>query len=760
MKKLNVLTRMLLLVALLVWNVGRVWGQNTYELVTNVSQLSDGDKVILVNSKEDGNHSAMGAANTSNNRKTVIVEIGSNIVSTSVDNENETISTMNTSTSSLTKPLEVTLVKSGENWNLSEIIAENQVIYLNGGSKKSSGNNNHLKAATSVETETGTGKANGVWSISIANTGIATIKNQNNYTIYVNGSLFASYSSKGNTYDDVYIFKKVANRPILTVSPATAKNFSYDKALTTGPSEAQKFTVTGSNLTDDDITVSLNAGSTYFEISSDGTTYGTSNLTVASGDDVYVRLKANLAVADDYAGTLRFANDGADNVDITLAGEVTRTPPTISADDVEIPFNTTNSSIAFTVEYPYGDGTVTAAEKVDADWLTLGAVGANSVSFTTSVNSGEERTATVTLTYTYNTNETKTKDVTITQAPALSESWVETDLADLTASDIFVIVGNNGSNYAMSNDNGTTSAPAAVAVTVSDGKITSQIADNIKWNISGNSTDGYVFYPNGSTTTWLYCTGDNNGVRVGNNANKTFEIKDSYLYHNGTSRYVGIYSSQNWRCYTSINANIKDQTFKFYKKVQVAKVEIKSAGKATFSSTSKLDFTGTGITAYIAKTTSETSVSLTEVSVVPANTGLLLSGEAGTYDIPVSSESADDVKGNLLQSTATAAHNITNEEVDKAFVFGSLNGNVGFYKAAKGKTIGVGKSYLLLSGTGAKDVEFLSLGFGEEENETTSISEELRVKSEESAAYNLAGQKVGKEYKGIVVVNGKKYLRK
>ena len=174
--------------------------------------------------------------------------------------------------------------------------------------------------------------------------------------------------------------------------------------------------------------------------------------------------------------------------------------------------------------------------------------------------------------YTVNSNVTFTAQWTANGGGEIGdESWVLTDLADLTEDDVFVIVGDNGSNYAMSNNNGTTSAPSVVAVTVSDGKITSTVADNIKWNISGDATDGYTFYPDGETETWLYCTNTNNGVRVGANSDNTFVISDGYLFHNGTSRYVGIYSdnsvAKDWRCYTSINANIKNQTFAFYKKV-------------------------------------------------------------------------------------------------------------------------------------------------------------------------------------------------
>ncbi len=145
--------------------------------------------------------------------------------------------------------------------------------------------------------------------------------------------------------------------------------------------------------------------------------------------------------------------------------------------------------------------------------------------------------------------------------------WVLTSLSDLTPSDVFVIVGNNGSNYAMSNGNGTSSAPAAVSVTIEGSQIKSTVASNIKWNISGNASDGYTFYPNGDAETWLYCTNTNNGVRVGTNDNKTFTVDKGYLKHAGTSRYVGVYNSQDWRCYTSTDGNIANQTFAFYKKV-------------------------------------------------------------------------------------------------------------------------------------------------------------------------------------------------
>ena len=147
--------------------------------------------------------------------------------------------------------------------------------------------------------------------------------------------------------------------------------------------------------------------------------------------------------------------------------------------------------------------------------------------------------------------------------------WVKTDLSDLKSNDNVVIVDLT-SKMAMSNDNGTKSAPKAVAVTLSsDGtELTGTIADNLKWSVT-SSNGNYTFNKFGSTTDHLYCTNTNNGVRVGDNANGifTYYASDKYsgLKNSGTSRYVGVYNKQDWRCYTSINANISSTSIAYFK---------------------------------------------------------------------------------------------------------------------------------------------------------------------------------------------------
>ena len=198
-------------------------------------------------------------------------------------------------------------------------------------------------------------------------------------------------------------------------------------------------------------------------------------------------------------------------------------------------------------------------------------------------NAGEK---TITVSYTEG-GITRTTNYTITVTEASSGGdacgWVEADISEITSTDNVVITMSKGDNvWALANNNGTGSAPTALLITIANGEITpaedefnynGYSLDLYTWNISTNS-DALTFYPKGSTSTWLYCTDTNNGVRVGNtNENKTFTIdaNSGYLKHNGTSRYVGVYTTNpDWRCYTSTTTNIAGQTLKFYKYVKCA----------------------------------------------------------------------------------------------------------------------------------------------------------------------------------------------
>ena len=149
--------------------------------------------------------------------------------------------------------------------------------------------------------------------------------------------------------------------------------------------------------------------------------------------------------------------------------------------------------------------------------------------------------------------------------------WVETEIGDVQPDDevVVVITTKEGKTWALPHSGGSNTQPTAISVTVDGNSLSNNIDNAIKWNIA-NDEGNLTFYPNGTTETWLYCIDNNNGVRVGTNANNiyTIDLSNGYLKHTVTGRYVGVYSNQDWRCYTSINnSNIPGQTLKFYSRV-------------------------------------------------------------------------------------------------------------------------------------------------------------------------------------------------
>lgn len=173
---------------------------------------------------------------------------------------------------------------------------------------------------------------------------------------------------------------------------------------------------------------------------------------------------------------------------------------------------------------------------------------------------------TVTVTY---DGKTTTYIITVSEAQSGEDEsgWVSTAFADLKDGDQVVIVSTKNSNiYAMSNNNGTGSAPAAVKMEYSNDKLSSEPEAKLVWTVEISGSN-YIFHPGSDNTKWLYCTSTNNGVRVGTNANKTFVMDASgYLKHVATSRYLGVYNNQDWRCYTNTTGNTAGQTFKFFVK--------------------------------------------------------------------------------------------------------------------------------------------------------------------------------------------------
>lgn len=261
---------------------------------------------------------------------------------------------------------------------------------------------------------------------------------------------------------------------------------------------------------------------------------------------------------------------------------------------------------AITIAEGIVGGTVTAsaAEAVENAEITLTATPATGYDFSSWKVTNTETSAEITVTDNKFTMPAADVNVSATfRKQTTGETWTATTFASIAEDDELVIVGKSGNNYyAMSNDKGTSAAPAAVSVAISGDDLSETPESNIIWVASKDVNGNITFYLSDEQDKWLYCIDSNNGVRVGTNTAKTFSLDNTgYLKHNGTSRFVGIYTSTDWRCYTSASGNIANQTFKFYVR----------KGGATKYSVTCATVTGGTLSASPVKATEGTTVELT-----------------------------------------------------------------------------------------------------------------------------------------------------
>lgn len=151
----------------------------------------------------------------------------------------------------------------------------------------------------------------------------------------------------------------------------------------------------------------------------------------------------------------------------------------------------------------------------------------------------------------------------------------------------------------------------------------------------------------------------------------------------------------------------------------------------------------------------------TEGKIIPAGTGVLLNGNPGIYTFNVSSEAgtfgADNnwLKGSDEEAMTEGGERYYMLSLDA----NNTEGSVGFYwGVANGEAFknGAHKAYLCVkdNATGAKTCYRF-------DGQTTAIDGTRADKptTADGAVYNLAGQRVDRSYKGVVIKNGKKYIQ-
>lgn len=198
--------------------------------------------------------------------------------------------------------------------------------------------------------------------------------------------------------------------------------------------------------------------------------------------------------------------------------------------------------------------------------------------------------------------------------------------------------------------------------------------------------------------------------------------------------------------------------------VEIEKIGIDDEGMGTYCSTHALDFSGTDdIKAYIVSTfkPSTGEVTLTRITDVPANTGIVVKGAAGTYTMTPGL--GETIVSNMLRGVTmnTVLNKVEGDYTN--YILAKKNGSLGFYAVVDGSTLSAGKAYLPLPTaslpSGARSIKLVF-----EDGGTTGISEASPLNDngeiQNDNVYDLQGRRVEKPTRGLYVVNGRKVVIK
>lgn len=158
----------------------------------------------------------------------------------------------------------------------------------------------------------------------------------------------------------------------------------------------------------------------------------------------------------------------------------------------------------------------------------------------------------------------------------------------------------------------------------------------------------------------------------------------------------------------------------------------------------------TGASVFYVKDNGVNQTSVTKVAiegVIPANTGVVVNAANDAYTFVASNETPATVEGNLLKGSVTET---VFTGLENAYLLTMVDDKPVFGKASAG-TLAPNKAWLELSSSAAK-IEI-------DDNSVTDINS-INATFNENSTYNLQGVRVNKNFKGIVVSNGKKYINK
>lgn len=264
----------------------------------------------------------------------------------------------------------------------------------------------------------------------------------------------------------------------------------------------------------------------------------------------------------------------------------------------------------------------------------------------------------------------------------------------------------------------------------------------------------------GNGVRWWEVTNADNQLRVYSNSQIAFSVPTGYVI---TNIDLGVRGGMNVDCGTLNNSKWtgSSQTVtititadrKDFKNITVKYAETlttSAGGYATYSADYAVNYSDLGLTAYTL-TVDETNKTVTAkefTGVVPAGGAVLVKGDASkAYTLTPATTEGDATFATALQTGATKADGTQ-------YGFTSKSGTPAFAQVVSGQEIPAKKGYIVLKGASAAKY---SICF---DDEATGIQTIEAASAANATMYNLAGQRVDKAYKGIVIVNGKKYLNK
>ncbi len=228
-------------------------------------------------------------------------------------------------------------------------------------------------------------------------------------------------------------------------------------------------------------------------------------------------------------------------------------------------------------------------------------------------------------------------------------------------------------------------------------------------------------------------------VAAANGALGKYNVKSGGRWLHRTDAYVNRCSS-NSTDHATHNWTIEE--------VEALPVSITEAGYATFYAPVAVQLP-TGVTAHTVTINGEWATLSKAYNAVPAQNGVILAGEEGSYNLTIV-ESAAAIENNILEGSV-AATNVQGE----AYVLGVVDGEVGLYKAEMNGTSWLNnshKAYLPVAAGSSLTAAFYGLNW----DGTTGV-ENVEVENVVKTIYDLTGRKVETiSAPGIYIINGVK----